>query len=332
MKPLTFTILRLLNDGNFHSGATLAQILNVSRASISNALSGLEGIGIKIYKVHGRGYRMPEPIQWLDKDRILKYLGTEGKNIHLDILETTESTNNVLLQRAILEEQSDKTKPDIIRVVATELQTKGRGRRGQMWYSGLGDSLTFSLQWNFQNGAGSLSGLSLSIGVAIIRSLKLFGINNVGLKWPNDVLSHQKKIAGILIELRGDSLGPTLSVIGIGINLKLSDKIRYCIDQKTSDLFSISKKPPDRNKLMAGLITEIKIVLKEFAQHGFKPLRKEWIQYHEFENKLVTLCLPDDTIKEGKIQGVTDKGEIVLKTLEGTHYFNGGNIKLRKVT
>ena len=332
MKPLTFSILRLLSDGEFHSGVTLAQHLGVSRTSISNALRGLEETGVIVHRVYGRGYRLPDPVQWLDKDKILKYLAAEKENLHLEILDTTISTNTVLLQKATLEKYSDRNKADAIRVVATELQTNGRGRRGQVWHSGLGDSLTFSLQWTFQKGAGLLSGLSLAIGIAIIRSLKSLGIEDVALKWPNDVMSHYQKIAGILIELRGDSLGPTLAVIGVGINLKLSDRIKSNIDQKTTDLFSISGKTLDRNKLMAGLLTELLIVLKEFSRHGFKPFKNEWTKYHELENKLVTLYLPDDSIQEGMVQGVSDNGALALKTLAGVIYFNGGNIKLRKVT
>lgn len=332
MKPLTFSILRLLSDGEFHSGVTLARHLDVSRTSISNALRGLEETGVIVHRVHGRGYRLPDPVQWLDKDKILKYLAAEKENLHLEILDTTISTNTVLLQKATLEKYSDRNKADAIRVVATELQTNGRGRRGQVWHSGLGDSLTFSLQWTFQKGAGLLSGLSLAIGIAIIRSLKSLGIEDVALKWPNDVMSHYQKIAGILIELRGDSLGPTLAVIGVGINLKLSDRIKPNIDQKTTDLFSISGKTLDRNKLMARLLTELLIVLKEFSQHGFKPFKNEWMQYHELENKLVTLYLPDGSLQEGMVQGVSDNGSLALKTLTGILYFNGGSIKLRKVT
>jgi BirA family biotin operon repressor/biotin-[acetyl-CoA-carboxylase] ligase len=332
MKPLTFSILRLLSDGEFHSGVTLARNLDVSRTSISTALRGLEEIGVVVHRVHGRGYRLSDPVQWLDKNKILKYLVTEEENLHLEILDTTKSTNTVLLQKATMEKYPGRNKADTINVVATELQTNGRGRRGQLWHSGLGDSLTFSLLWSFQKGAGLLSGLSLAVGIAIIRSLKLSGIKNVALKWPNDVMSHHQKVAGILIELRGDSLGPTLAVIGVGINLKLSDRIKSNIDQKTTDLFSISGKSSDRNKLMARLLTELIIVLKEFAQYGFKPFRNEWAHYHELENKPVTLYLPDGSIQEGEIQGVTDNGSLILKTLAGVRYFSGGSIKLRKVT
>ncbi|MBL78639.1 MAG: biotin--[acetyl-CoA-carboxylase] ligase [Nitrosomonadaceae bacterium] len=331
MKPLTFSILRLLNDGKFHSGVTMAQHLNVSRTSVSNALRRLEEKGVVVHRIHGRGYRLPNPVQWLDKNKIIRYFSTKKEKLHIEILDTTQSTNTELIKKATTKEYSDN-KTDIIHVIATELQTNGRGRRGQIWYSGLGDSLTFSLLWNFQKGAGILSGLSLAIGIAIIRSLKLSGIKNIALKWPNDIMHQHHKIAGILIELRGDSLGPTLAIIGIGINLKLSDNIKKNIDQDSTDLFSISGKTLDRNKLMANLLSELTIILKEFTQHGFKPFKNEWIQYHELENEQVTLYLPDNSVQKGTVQGITNNGSLILKTVDGMRYFNGGNIKLRRVT
>tara|TARA_B100000686_G_scaffold352942_1_gene456625 strand:+ start:836 stop:1831 length:996 start_codon:yes stop_codon:yes gene_type:complete len=331
MKPLTFTILRLLSDTKFHSGVTIAQHLNVSRTSVSNALRRLEEKGVVVHRIHGRGYRLPNPVQWLDKKKIIRYFAAEKEKLYIEILDTAESTNTELLKKATTEEYYDN-RTDTIHVVAAELQTNGRGRRGQIWHSGLGDSLTFSLLWNFQKGAGILSGLSLAIGIAIIRSLKLSGIKNVALKWPNDIMYQYKKIAGILIELRGDSLGPTLAIIGIGINLKLSDSIKKNIDQESTDLFSISGKNLDRNKLMAELLSELTIILKEFTQHGFKPFKDEWIQYHALQNKQVTLYLPDSSIQEGVVQGVTDNGSLILETSNGMHYFNGGNIKLRRAT
>ncbi|MEK7842615.1 MAG: HTH domain-containing protein, partial [Pseudomonadota bacterium] len=185
MKPLTFSILRLLNDGEFHSGVAIARNLGVSRASVSLALRGLDEVGLVVHKVHGRGYRLPDPMQWLEREVILQHLGTEAKTFRLEILDAAESTNSLLLQQAAMEMSSGSGG---VRVVATELQTGGRGRRGREWHSGLGDGLTFSLLWRFQQGANLLSGLSLAVGVAIARVLQSSGIRGAVLKWPNDVL------------------------------------------------------------------------------------------------------------------------------------------------
>jgi len=208
MKPLTFSILRLLSDGEFHSGATIARNLDVSLTSVSTALHGLNEVGLAVHRVQGRGYRLLNPVQWLERDTILKHLGMEAKKFHLELLDTTKSTNTLLLQKAAMEENSGSTNTTAINVIATEFQTNGRGQRGQQWHSGIGDSLTFSLLWQFQKGASFLSGLSLAIGVALIRALESLGIKDVALKWPNDVMSHYRKLAGILIELRGGCAGP----------------------------------------------------------------------------------------------------------------------------
>ncbi|MDN5882605.1 MAG: HTH domain-containing protein, partial [Nitrosospira sp.] len=136
MKPLTFSILRLLSDGEFHSGVTIARSLEVSRAGVSNALRGLDEVGLTVHKVHGRGYRLVDPVQWLERSIILKHLGEEAGNVNLEVLEAVESTSSLLLQKAAMELNAGGTG---IHVVATELETRGRGRRGRQWHSGLGD-------------------------------------------------------------------------------------------------------------------------------------------------------------------------------------------------
>jgi BirA family biotin operon repressor/biotin-[acetyl-CoA-carboxylase] ligase len=328
MKPLTFSALRLLNDGEFHSGVAIAKNLGVSRASVSNALRGLDEVGLVVHRVHGRGYRLPDPVQWLEREVVLQHLDKEAKTFRLEVLDTAESTNSLLLQQAAMEMNSGSGG---VRVVATELQTGGRGRRGREWHSGLGDGLTFSLLWRFQQGANLLSGLSLAVGVAIARVLQSSGIRGAVLKWPNDVLFRSRKLAGILIELQGDMLGPTVAVIGIGMNLKLSDGIKARIDQGATDLFSITDKMPDRNKLLAVLLVELVTVLTEFERQGFAPFREEWVHCHGFENKCVTLHLPDGSSQEGVVHGVGEDGSLLLQTPAGNRGYSGGEITLRKV-
>ena len=328
MKPLTFSVLRLLNDGEFHSGVAIAKNLGVSRASVSNALRGLDEVGLVVHRVHGRGYRLPDPVQWLEREVILQHLDKEAKTFRLEVLDTAESTNSLLLQQAAMEMSSGSSG---VRVVATELQTGGRGRRGRKWHSGLGDGLTFSLLWRFQQGANLLSGLSLAVGVAIARVLQSSGIRGAVLKWPNDVLFRYRKLAGILIELQGDMLGPTVAVIGIGMNLKLSDGIKARIDQGATDLFAITGEMPDRNKLLAALLVELVTVLREFERQGFAPFREEWVHCHGFENKCVTLHLPDGSSQEGVVHGVGEDGSLLLQTPAGNRGYSGGEITLRKV-
>jgi BirA family transcriptional regulator, biotin operon repressor / biotin---[acetyl-CoA-carboxylase] ligase len=327
MNPLAFSILRLLSDNEFHSGPAIAEALGVSRASVSNALRDVDEAGLTIHKIKGRGYRLLDQVQWLERNTILEHLGDRADKFNLEILDTIDSTNSLLLHEA-----DNRLNPDdgLIHVVAAELQTKGRGRRGRQWHSGLGVGLAFSVLWRFQQSASFLSGLSLAIGVAIVRALESSGIQGAVLKWPNDVMFNFCKLAGILIELHGDMLGPTVAVIGVGMNLKLSDNVQARIDQGATDIFSISGEMPDRNKLLAELLLNIARVLREFEQSGFAPFKEEWVDHHVCEGKAVTLKLPDGSGQEGMVHGVSDSGSLLLQTSLGLRSFSGGEISLRR--
>ena len=329
MNPLAFSILRLLSDNEFHSGPAIAEALGVSRASISNALCDVDEAGLTIHKIKGRGYRLLDQVQWLERNTILGHLGDQADKFNLEILDTIDSTNSLLLHQAA---NRLSTGEGLIHVIAAELQTKGRGRRGRQWHSGLGGGLAFSMLWRFQQGASFLSGLSLAIGVAIVRTLESSGIQGAVLKWPNDVMFKFCKLAGILIELHGDMLGPTVAVIGIGMNLKLSDSVQARIDQGASDIFSISGEISDRNKLLAALLLGIARALREFEQSGFIPFKEEWINRHVCEGRTVTLKLPDGSGQEGRVHGISDAGSLLLQTSMGLRSFSGGEISLRRIT
>ena len=207
LSPLTFRTLRLLADGEFHSGEALARTLRVSRTTVWKALQGLEEWGVTLFKVHGRGYRLVTPVDWLDVQQINRHLGAHQEELQVHVVDTVDSTNSLLLAEAQAGAPSGLA-------VAAELQTRGRGRRGRGWHTGLGDALTFSLLWRFRQGVGALHGLSLAVSVALVRALRALGATEAMVKWPNDVLWRQHKLAGVLIEVQGGAAGPSAAVIG----------------------------------------------------------------------------------------------------------------------
>ncbi len=268
-----------------------------------------------------------DPIRWLNSNLILENLtfSVNSKFFDLKILDSIDSTNSFLLRD--LKRQYGNT--DCISVVAAELQTNGRGRLGRTWHSGLGNGLTFSLKWCFNRNVSELSGLSLVIGIAIIRVLGSFSINNVNLKWPNDILFHHHKLAGVLIELRGETLGPSCAVIGIGINFNLSKNIRSAIEQKVTDLFTITGDYIDRNLVLSALLSELRNILISFEKNGFTHFKKEWISYHAFEGKEIYLTLPSNSVIEGIVDGINDDGALLLITATGKNSYDIGDITLR---
>lgn len=267
------------------------------------------------------------PISWLNSDTILRNLtsNTNFRLFDLIILQSIDSTNNFLLKN--LEIQQEKNTH--ISVVAAELQTAGRGRLGRTWYSELGSSLTFSLRWHFNHSISELSGLSLVIGIAIIRVLKSFSIKDVSLKWPNDILFHRYKLAGVLIELRGEICGFSCAVIGIGINFNLSNKIKSVIEQEVTDLSTITGKHIDRNLVLGALLSELRDILIAFEKYGFIHFKKEWISYHALEGREIYLALPNNSVIEGIVDGIDDNGALFLITAAGRNSYNVGDVSLR---
>jgi len=321
-KPLTFALLKLLADGDFHSGEEMARSLELSRASVHNALQDVERYGLTMHSVRGRGYQLSHPLYWLDKEQVSKFLGDARECLHLEIIDHAASSNALLLQRATQGAASGS-------VLAVEWQSAGRGRLGRTWHSGLGNALTFSVLWRFETGLAALSGLSLAVGVAAVRALHELGIKEVGLKWPNDVLLRQGKLAGILLEAQGDILGPSAVVIGVGLNLSLSTGMKQQIDQSTSDLVSCGISLRERNQVLALLLKHMARMLIEFSAHGFAPLRAEWENYHHLQGRAARLLMPDGKCIEGVVRGVTDDGALRLDTMQGERVFNAGEISLR---
>lgn len=324
MNTLTFPILHQLADGQFHSGEALAKQFGVSRATIWNAIRHAESLGIEVFSVRGRGYKLPYAIALLDKEKVLQAIGIEREWFHLEVLDEVVSTNTYLMKAAT------NGAPHVSCAVA-HIQTGGRGRRGRTWVSHLGASLTFSLLWRFDCGAAALSGLSLAVGIALIRALRELDIDTAQLKWPNDVLVDNQKLAGILIDLQGDMDGPSAAVIGVGINVDLPKQVLERIDQPAIDIKHVSLLNIDQSQLLGTVLKHLADVLRHFEQHGFIGLRDEWLSYHAYHNQSVRMLLPDGRDVEGKVIGVAEDGILLVETALGLQRFSAGEISLRGI-
>ena len=321
MKPLAYSVLRQLADGEFRSGAALAQAVGVSRASVWNAVQEIEASGLEVYRIRGRGYRLAQPISMLDAARLSACLG-EAAPFHAEILDEVDSTNTLLLRRA----QGGASHASVI---AAEWQRAGRGRLNRPWHAAVGGALTFSVLWRFSQGAATLSGLSLAAGLAVVRALEAYGVAGTGLKWPNDVLWRGRKIAGILIEMQGEALGPSAVVIGVGLNVRLTPAINTRIDQAATDIETICGHAVDRNQLLALLLGEFNRVLLHFERAGFQPFREDWQRRHVHQDCPVRLTLPGGTSESGLARGVGEDGALLLETARGVRPFHSGDVSLR---
>lgn len=308
MSALTFQALRRLADGRFHSGEEIARSLGRSRATLSEALKRAPDLGLDLFSVRGRGYRLATPIEFLDAAAIAKEL--RGTPMRLEVVDEIESTSTRLLEMAAANAPSGTC-------LAAEWQSAGRGRRGRSWVSSLGGSLTFSVLWRFERGAGHLGGLSLAVGVAAARALAAGGVDRVQLKWPNDVVVDFRKLAGILVEASGEAQGPTVAVIGIGVNYRLGDRVLGRIDQPVVDVASAVRAPPSRSLLLARLLRELSKVLQAFERRGFGSVREEWRRLHAYQGRRVRVLPAGEKPFEATVHDVAPDGELVVKTDDG---------------
>ena len=311
-----------MSDGRFHSGQALAAELDLSRSSIFNILAQAGSMGLPIHAVRGRGYRLPEPVEWLDAVAIEHHLGAGAGDYSIHVLDSVDSTNSVLMAAA-LGGAADGT------LFCAEHQHAGRGRRGRQWHSVPGGSLTFSVLWRFDTGLQSLAGLSLAVGLAIARAVNRHGRHTARLKWPNDILVDYRKLAGILVEVQGDMHGAAFAVVGIGLNVRLNEAQRDGVDQAVVDLAEMGV-TVGRNQLLADCLRELNAALSVFRRHGFAGLREEWLALDAYSGRAVALALPDARSVHGVACGVDETGAFLLRDVQSrlSHY-SGGEISLR---
>lgn len=322
MSSLPFVALRMLADGRFHSGEDIARAAGVSRGSVWLAVRELERAGLEVRKVRGRGYRLSQALSLLDPARIAHHLARDARRFSLELVDSVDSTNTLLMRRATAGAPGGS-------VVVCEHQSAGRGRLGRTWHTSVGGALTFSYLWRSASGAGALVGLSLAAGVALARVFERLGVAGATLKWPNDLVWRGAKLAGILIEMQGDALGPSLAVIGIGVNMRVSVAVRARIDQPVTDLETACGRAFDRNEVLARLLLELDRVLEAFEREGFGALAGEWQQRHAYQGRCVRLVLPDGGVHSGVARGVAADGALLLETATLLKRFHAGEVSLR---
>jgi BirA family biotin operon repressor/biotin-[acetyl-CoA-carboxylase] ligase len=322
MAALPFVLLRMLADGRFHSGEAIARSAGMSRGSVWLAVRELERAGLEIYKVRGRGYRLPQPVSVLERAAIVRHLGCVAPQFSLELADSVDSTNTLLMRRA-------GAGAAHATVIVAEYQSDGRGRMGRAWHAGIGGGLMFSLLWRFEQGAGALAGLSLATGVALARAFERLGVAGAVLKWPNDVIWEDAKLAGILIEMQGDALGPSFAVIGVGINVRLTEAVRRRVERPVADLESACGRALDRNEVLALVLGALRGVVEDFSRAGFAPLREEWQRRHAHQDRMVTLALADGSVRHGIARGVAEDGALLVEAEHAVRRYHAGEVSLR---
>lgn len=316
-------IINALSSDNFISGQTLGQELDISRAAISKHIKALMEMGVDIYSVTGKGYKLSQPLNLLCQRKIVKALPKGAEMLDIEVHSLIDSTNSYLLRR--LPNQLSQGQ-----VCLAEFQSAGRGRRGRQWISPFGSQIYLSMYWYLEQGLSAAMGLSLVAALAVSDAIYESTNIKVQLKWPNDIYLDGVKLAGILIDLEGQALEPSHSVIGIGLNLNMPAKSAVKIDQKWTDLQSHFKTVIDRNDLSAKLIHHLLKRLQQYQNEGLSTMLNEWHAQDFYLDKQVML-MTGERVTQGICRGVNNQGALMLEINGQIKPIYGGEVSLRGI-
>ncbi len=319
-------LLNLIKDGEFHSGEQLSSQLHVSRTAIWKSIGQLRQLGVDIESKHGLGYRLRHPLQLFDADSVHENLNEQAARHcrDIEILFETESTNQYLSELVGHSPCSGK-------VVLAEYQSQGRGRRGNQWLSPLGSGICFSLAWRADNSYASLGLLSLFVGVAVARTLTHLGVNDVGLKWPNDILVNQQKLGGILVEMQGEANGPVDMIIGVGINYDIPVALVQKVDQPVTDISRNMTTTINRNEIAAALISQLLELLATTDEQQHAALLEEWRHLDCYKDRMANLQLPGSEVS-GRIMGIDNDGCLLISVNGQVQRYMCGELSVRLQT
>jgi BirA family biotin operon repressor/biotin-[acetyl-CoA-carboxylase] ligase len=313
-------VVNLLNEGGYHDGTTIGEKLHLTRSAVWKIIKKLQGYGIKIDSVKGKGYSLLEPLILLDFNKIKKNM--PDAKVDMSIFENIDSTNEYL--KSIKKSKS-------IKICLAEQQTQGKGRLNRDWHSPFGKNIYLSCHFPFQKDVSELSGLSLVTSLAVVNILKSYGIDeHLYVKWPNDILYAYKKLSGGLIEIQAETHGMSHTVIGIGLNVNMMDDDKQPILQAWTSMKKILHTYIDRNILCAQLITQLLHYLQQFNAQGLASFIHEWMRTDCLMNQLITVKNLNQKI-EGTVIGINELGHLLLRLEDGEiRAFSSGDTSIVK--
>jgi BirA family biotin operon repressor/biotin-[acetyl-CoA-carboxylase] ligase len=248
------------------------------------------------------------------------------------------------LRRVTVLEEVDSTNTELARLpwgerhshaLLAEAQTAGRGRGDRRWHSPPGGYVYLSLGWRFRRGGPDLAALPLAVAVALAETVAAAGLAGAGVKWPNDLLVDGRKLAGILVESQSRGPAGTMAVVGIGLNVRMPERATGAaegvIDRPWTDLESglpASRRPVDRNALVAALLGRLLAALERFGESGFTRFRARYERLDVLAGRALTLDTADGPVR-GTGRGVDDSGLLRIALPGGdVRVFHYGEVRI----
>ena len=318
-------LLDLLKEaaGMYISGEEMSKALGVTRAAVWKQVERLRQQGYVIQAATNQGYRLVSCPEVLDRERILS-LGEHPWKNRITVLETVDSTNS-LAKRQALQGAPHGT------VYVSDEQTGGRGRQGRSFISPRGKGLYLSVLLRPACAPAEVAHVTAMAGVAACDAVEAAAGVRPGIKWTNDLLLGEKKLAGILSELSVEWESSTLEylVIGIGINCaQLPGDFPEELREKAGSLLSETGSKPDRDLLAAALIRRLGDLSRELLTG-----KAQWLQ--QYARDCVTIGRKVRILRQGRERlgtatGIDENGALIVRYETGeTGVVFSGEVSVR---
>ncbi len=313
-------LLEALKGGEWCSGVEIARRTGVSRTAVWKKIEALRLQGYAIEAVAGRGYRLLGGPDRLLPSEIAPHLRARRFGAEIVHRATVDSTN-LLAAELARDGAMEGT------AVVAEAQSAGRGRLGRTWASPSNLNLYLSVILRPAVGPMAVTPLSLVAAVAVAEAILATTGLRSGIKWPNDVLLGERKVAGILTEMDAEADRVRHVILGIGVNLNATSRdFPTELRRKASSLRIATRRRVDRARFAATLLDELERHYDRFVQGGFRALRDVYEAYH---------CLPGRHVRvegrrgpRGTARGVDDAGALLVETPDGVVAVTAGEVSL----
>lgn len=322
---LDAAILGALRAAPWASGAELSARLGVTRAAIWARIEELRRLGYQIEASPHSGYRLLGSPDRIHADDLIARLGVVrvvGRDIR--VFQETTSTSDIL----------EKLARDGVRegmVIFAESQSRGRGRLGRQWVSPPGKGLWFSVLLRPPLRPQAATRLTVAAAVALSRAIRRELPLRPEIKWPNDIMLHGRKIAGVLTELSGELDSIRHVSLGIGVNVNLDEsELPPAVRSSATSLKLALGRPADRPALAAGILRELDNTYAAVVDDRFSAVAEEWSSQCSTLGRLVAVHTGHRRIV-GRAESLDEEGALLLRTDSGhLERIVGGDVTLEK--
>ena len=314
-----WALLAALSDGLPQHVSQLARVVGMKPQQLNGFWQQMPGHIRGLLRQHDGQWRLVRPLAVFAEESLQQMAGKQGFRAQLK--HECSSSNDEIM--ALARQSADLAHKALC---VAHFQTKGRGRQGRSWVNRQGECLMFSLGWAFDKPQYELGSLALVVALACRRALADIGLD-VNIKWPNDLVVANDKLAGILIETARVE-NKTVAIIGIGINFVLPKEVENATSVQA--LFqTASKQGVSVKTLLNAVLTQLDALLNEYAQNGFASCVGEYNAANRDTDRPVLLLQEGRVVHEGVVKGVDAQGALRLLTDKGEKTIVSGEISLR---